>query len=167
MAVILFDFSSTFTCPRTSRLAVAQALTLSMAALSIPWSCERRSTFPSIAISWPLITFLTVVIQRIKQAWNCSGSRRANTRVKVSCEGMPLGNSRNVWNHSILTLPNSSTSSQLSAPAIMAQMAMTRMSRSLCSLVRSMRGSVRSLKCCSILGITLSSIAYPLSLCNR
>ena len=47
----VFDISSTFTCPKTSRLALAQALTLSMAALPIPLSRDRRSTFPSIAIT--------------------------------------------------------------------------------------------------------------------
>ena len=58
----------------------------------------------------------------MKHAPNCSGSRRLNTRPKVSWEGMPLGSLRNLLSHSSLAWPNSSTSTQLSAPQITAQM---------------------------------------------
>ena len=44
--------------------------------------------------------------QARKQRWNWSGSRAAKTRPKVSWEGMPLGRSRKVSNHSRLALPN-------------------------------------------------------------
>jgi hypothetical protein len=130
-----------------------------MAALPTPRSCERRRTFPSIAMTCPLITVLTALIQRIKLSWNCSGSIRANTRLNVSCEGIPLGKSKNVSNHSTFACPNSATSSQLSAPAIIAHNAITRISSNLCNLVRSMRGSVMSPKCRSMDAVA-SSMAY-------
>ena len=147
MAVISFDFSSTLTCPNTKWLAQAQALTMSIAPLPIPRSCERRNTFPSIAMTCPPISSLATLTQFMKQVRNSIGSIRANTRLKVSCDGMPFGNSKNVSNHSCFALPNSSTSSQLSQLQIAPQIAITKMSISLCSLVRSIRGSVILPKC--------------------
>ena len=43
---------------------------------------------------------------------------RLNTRPKVSWDGMPLGSRKNRLNHSRRALPNSSISTQLSAPQI-------------------------------------------------
>ena len=76
-----------------------------------------------------------------KQLWNCSGSRRENTSPKVSWDGMPLGSSKKLLNHSSLLRPNISICTHESAPQIVAQMATAMMSSSLCRLVRSIRGS--------------------------
>jgi hypothetical protein len=84
---------------------------MSIASLLIPLSCRPRSTFLR------------------KPAWNCLRSKRADTRVKMSCEGIPLGNSRNVRNQSSCAWPNSSPSYHLSDPAMTAQIAMTKYPR--------------------------------------
>jgi hypothetical protein len=57
-----------------------------------------------------------------------------------------LGRSRKVLSQVILALPKSSMSSQESAPATTAQMAMAIMSRSSCRRERLMRGSVSPAK---------------------
>ena len=49
IAVISLDFSSTLTCPSTTRLTLAQAFTMRMASLPSRWSCDRRRALPSIA----------------------------------------------------------------------------------------------------------------------
>ena len=51
-----------------------------------------------------------------KQLWNCSGSRRENTSQKVSWDGMPLGSSKKLLNHSSLLRPNISICTHESAP---------------------------------------------------
>ena len=66
------------------------------------------------------------------------------TRRNVSCEGMPSGRSRTVFNQGSLLRPYSAMSSQLSAQAIAAQMAMTRMSVSRRSASPPQRGSSTS-----------------------
>src|SRR6266571_1315204 len=48
MAVISFDFSSTFSCPNTRRFALAQARTIWMAAVAVALSKEWRSVFPTL-----------------------------------------------------------------------------------------------------------------------
>ena len=82
----------------------------------------------SKAITWPWVK--TLRTQSMKQSRNWSGSIRANTRLKVSEQGIPLGSSRNFLNHSYLLLANNSTSFQPSAPPITAQMVMAIMSKS-------------------------------------
>ena len=57
----------------------------------------------------------------MKQALNCSGSKRPKTRTKVSWEGRLPGSFKNRANQSCLALPNSSISTQLSAPKTTAQ----------------------------------------------
>jgi hypothetical protein len=69
----------------------------------------------------------------------------ANTRSNVSWLGIPFFNSRNRRKKSSLLRPYSAMSSQPSAPAITAQVAMTRISTSLWSLLAvSILGSGRS-----------------------
>src|SRR5437762_6445171 len=51
-------------------------------------------------------------VQRRKQSRNSFGSSAAKTRLKVSCEGIPLLNFRNVLNHSCLAQPKSSMRSE-------------------------------------------------------
>ena len=57
-------------------------------------SCALRKVLPSMAMT-PAIVSLRLCTHWKKQASNCTGSRRAKTRPKVSWEAMPLGNSRN------------------------------------------------------------------------
>lgn len=66
--------------------------------------------------------------QRIKLRWNSSASIIPNTSPNVSCEGIPYFNSKNSRSHSSLLFPNVSTSTQLSAPATTAQIAITEIS---------------------------------------
>ena len=79
-----------------------KAVAISPAALAILWNAYRaflqHSTLPQS---------LTAMIHFMKQAWNWSGSNRPKTRPNVSCDGMPLGNSRKPSNHSCLASPNS------------------------------------------------------------
>jgi hypothetical protein len=74
------------------------------------------------------------------------GSRAAKTRPKVSWEGMPLGKSKKVRNQTSLAFPNSSISTQLSAPQITAHTAITMISSRWWCLVRSTRGSLSGAK---------------------
>src|SRR5205823_4968645 len=78
-------------CPSTSPLAVAQALTRCSASRPRRRSAERRSVLPSTAITWPAASPSTAWTQAMKHCWNSAGSSRANTRPKVSCDGMPPG----------------------------------------------------------------------------
>ena len=68
---------------------------------------------------------------------NSSGSNRANTHPDMSCEGFPLGSTKNICRHSLLALPKDSISVQPSAPRITAHMAIITISTGLCLLVRS------------------------------
>jgi hypothetical protein len=65
----------------------------------------------------------------------------AKPRLKVSWEGIPLRSFRNVWNQSLLALPESSMSLNVSAAHNSAQTAITRMATKSWSLLRLMRGS--------------------------
>ncbi len=51
IATISFDFSTTFTCPRTNRCRVAKAETIWIAAFTPFMSAERRTVLPSLAIT--------------------------------------------------------------------------------------------------------------------
>ena len=57
-----------------------------------------------------------------KSSSNTLGRKFENTRLIVSCEGIPLGNFKNVRRKSILVLPNSSIEFQDSAPQMTARM---------------------------------------------
>ena len=90
-------------------LTEAQALTKWMAPLPVPLSWERRTVLPSMATTSPGKRSATAWVHSTKHCWNCSGSSRENTSPKVSWEGIPLGSSKKVRNHSSLLLPNIST----------------------------------------------------------
>ncbi len=95
----------------------------------------------------PLVTVNTALTQDIKHAWNCSGSRRANTRPNVSSDGIPFSKTMNCLSQSSRSWPNMVMSFHVSAPPMMAQMAAVMMSRSLCSVRCLPRGSSSAPKC--------------------
>src|SRR5580693_1176081 len=146
IAVISLLLSSTFTSPSTSPLSRAHALTICTAPFPFLRSWLRLDCFPSIATTSCFVFAYTDPIHPRKHSRNSPGSIRANTRAIVSCDGMPLGSSRNPLNHSSFDLPKSSISSHVSAPQIIAQIPITSMSISLCRLVRSIRGSLIELR---------------------
>src|SRR5690606_41357693 len=94
MAVISFDFSETLTCPKTKLLFVAHALTMWKGDF-FPLALAPLMVFPSIGITSPSLKFTKWLTQSAKQASNCSLSMDENTRLNVSSDGIPLGNSRN------------------------------------------------------------------------
>jgi hypothetical protein len=97
-------------------------------------------------------------IHRPNRSANASGSSLANTRSNVSWLGTPWGSSRNRRKNASLLLPYSAISSHPSAPAITAQVAITRMSVSGCSLLAVwIRGSGRSANTV----VSASGIGYP------
>ena len=124
-------------------------------------SCERRTVLPSMATTSPCRTSLTASTHSVKQRSNCSASSMAKTLPKVSCEGMPLGNSSILRSHPSLRTPNASMSTQLSAPAMAPQSAMVRISISLWRLVRSIRGSTRLPKCSVSDAVSLLAMGHP------
>lgn len=146
IAVIAFDLSSTATCPRTSPLAPAQALTRCSAACPSARSWERRRVLPSIAT-----TGATARVQAMKQWPNAAGSRRAKSRPKVSWLGMPWGRPWKVRGHASLVRPNAAIAAHPSPPQITVHSAMVMMSSSRCSFVRSTRGSGRVATCVATL----------------
>src|ERR1022692_4241108 len=85
-------------------------------------------------------TFKTFT-QLMKHSVNASGFRAMKTLRNVSCEGMPLGNSRNFLSQPILERANSSMAVKALAPQIVANTAIKRTSPNLCNCVRCMRGS--------------------------
>src|SRR5437899_12832886 len=89
MAVISFDFFSTATCAKTRRFSAAHALTICNAFFPFVLSWERRSVFPSMSIT-PSILSVRLWTHSKKHASNFTGSRRANTRPNVSCDGYHL-----------------------------------------------------------------------------
>ncbi len=84
MAVLALEWSSTRRCSRTRRGAPR------------PASWERRAALPSTATTWVRRAAASDCTQRMKQPSRGWRSSRAQTRPKVSCEGMPCGNARNV-----------------------------------------------------------------------
>jgi hypothetical protein len=104
-----------------------------------------REAAQELALSFALISSIcpaeaavhtSSCTHRRKHSPYCCGSNLANTLLKVSCEGMPLGRGRNCSKSSRLERPNYSISDQSSAPQITAHMAIVTMSSSWCSLVR-------------------------------
>src|SRR5581483_9647208 len=77
---------------------------------------------------------------------NAAGCTNANTRQKVSWEGMPLGSSRNVLRKSNFLAPYAATATQESAPEITPRMVMAMMSQRWCKRPCSRRGSGTSAK---------------------
>ena len=158
MAVISFDFSSVFTWPRTTWFCADHALTMWMN--PIPGlRNERRSVFPSSATTPPVVSFATAAIHSRKACSSAVGFRLANTRPRVSCDGIPLGRWRNVFSQSSLASPKSSIATNESAPDRTATSDRTRILASGCSRVRSMRGSGIAAKYCIIEAVLLCSSA--------
>jgi hypothetical protein len=77
-----------------------------------------------------LVSWLTAFTQWVKHWTNFSGCKQANTRPKVSGEGMPLDRLRNLFSQSSLERPNSYRSTQLSAPQMTPHMVMAMISNS-------------------------------------
>ncbi len=105
--MISFDLVSTATWPSVSRASQAQvALTRCSGFLPAAVSNEPRSVLPSMATTSPATAACRAASSHNcwMQAINWAGSRRAKTRPKVSCEGIPLGKSRNVRKKSSLAL---------------------------------------------------------------
>ena len=123
MAVISFDFSSTFSCPKVMPLADAQALTMcSFEKLLLSCFSEApQMVLPSIGTTplyWPQISR----IHTRKELSSNSGLRMEKRRLNVSWEGTPLKSLILREKNSFLACPNSSMSYQLSAPAKTAAM---------------------------------------------
>ena len=131
MAVISLEWSSVLTCPSATPLAVAHALTIWMGDLPFALSAELRTVLPSIATTCPSAASQTRFVHSMKRSWKFRASMMEKTRPKVSWDGIPLGSSRKVSNQSSLAFPKVSISTQLSAPAMTAQMATAMMSPSL------------------------------------
>jgi hypothetical protein len=147
MAVISFDFSATATCPSTSRLALAQALTRCRAARPASPARAPRSALPSMGTTCPAVPGATACTQARKQAWKASGSSAAKTRPKVSWQGIPPGSGRKVRSQGSFASANVTIPTKPSAPHSVAHRAIVRISSSRCCLVRSTRGSGRAAKC--------------------
>ena len=73
-----------------------------------------------------------------------------NTRLKVSCDGIPFGNARNVFSQLSRFCPKSATASQSSAPQMMPSRAIVNISISRCKIAGPQRGSGKSPKYFSI-----------------
>lgn len=159
MAVISLDFSSTATWARTIRFSTAHALTRCKAFFPCTASWERLNVLPSMAMT-PGIFPVIPRTQFRKHSSNCLGSIRANTRPKVSCEGMPLGRSKKVLSQVSFVLPNDSISTHPSAPQRTPTIAMRMISSNWCRLVLSTLGSSIPSKMLYRVFI-LSSIFYP------
>src|SRR5476651_361979 len=141
IAVISLDFSSVTTCPNTKFASVTHALTVWRAFLPFVFDPLAREVLPSIATILFLIGMFKTFTQLMKHSVNASGLIAMKTLRKVSCEGMPLGNSRNFLSQAILERPNSSIAVKALAPERVAHTAMKRRSPSLCNCVRCRRGS--------------------------
>src|SRR3954464_2059907 len=129
---------------------------------SRPRSNERRIVLPSMATTSRSKPAMSEPAQAVKPASKASGSISMNTRPKVSCEGMPFGSSRKVRSQSSLLRPYKAMSSQLSAQAITAHTAITRMAVRRCSILPPQRGSATAPKCCTrfLTGITRSCSSF-------
>ncbi len=62
-------------------------------------SKERRTVLPSIEITSPPILLAIDLTHSRKHCCSCSDLINANTRPKVSCDGIPLGKSKNLLSH--------------------------------------------------------------------
>ena len=158
IAGIWLDFSSVLHCPRTKRFSVAQALTIWIRLRFFPRSQAPRSVVPSIAMTCPSVILKTNWIQLRKQSCSSFGFNRANNRSKVSWEGIPFFSSRNPDNHSCLEFPKLSTSPQVSAPQMTAQIVIIMISFNLYSILYWARGSLIELKCVSRVAINEGTI---------
>lgn len=115
-------------------------------------SPERRTILPSTATTSPVLGVIVPCTQRRKPVSNCAGSRRPNTRPKVSWEGTPCSSPSQSVSHACLTLAHSAISTQFSAPLSTPHSVIVRISWRRWRLVRSTRGSVRSAKASAMCG---------------
>src|ERR1019366_4409489 len=145
MAVISLDFSSTLRCASTRPLPSAQDETM-WTRVFLPVSRVPHNAFPSMATTSPAVSLAIDETQATKPFSISSGSSAAKTRLNVSCDGIPDGSVKNVFNHSKLSSPYSAMSFQLSAPFSTAAIEIRRISSSKCSRFRSTRGSRNSAK---------------------
>ena len=70
-----------------------------------PVSRVPHKAFPSMATTSPAVSLAIDETQVTKPFSISSGSSAANTRLKVSWDGMPEGRLKNVFNHSSLASP--------------------------------------------------------------
>src|SRR3569623_1605572 len=89
-----------------------------------PLPREPRMVLPSIQTTSPSVSSATFFTQFKKHVSNSDGSKAANTRLNVSCEGIPPGSRRKFDNHSCFDSPYDSISFQFSQPQITAAMVM-------------------------------------------
>src|SRR5664279_665848 len=90
MAVISLDLSSTLRCASTRLLALAQAETM-CTRVFLPASRVPHNALPSMATTSPAVSLAIDETQATKPFSIAAGSSAANTRLKVSCDGIPLG----------------------------------------------------------------------------
>jgi hypothetical protein len=105
-----------------------------------------RAVLPLMAASLPSVASCRAATQSKKQATKTWPSRAANTRVKASCDGVPLGRSRYFSNHTRLLAPNLAMATQSLAPLTTAHRAMNTMFSRSCRWLRCTRGSVKGVK---------------------
>ncbi len=138
---------------------VAQALTRCSGRLQERGSPERRTVLPSGAITSGTAQPATTWTQRRNPASNWTGSIRAKTRPRVSCDGIPCGKASQSANHSRLARPHCATFTRDSAPLKTAQTVIVTISSNWCRLHREIRGSTRSQKQSAIRGADGTGIA--------
>lgn len=145
IAVISLDFSATACCANTQRARPAKALTRWTAGFA-PSRLPRKA-FPSRHTGSSAKPGSAAVAQAVKAARNATGSIRPSTSLKVSCEGIPLGNSKKPRNQVSFSSANASIPTQSSTPLSTAQRTIIKISWSWWSLLRvSRRGSGRLAK---------------------
>jgi hypothetical protein len=95
-----------------------------------PFSKAFRMALPSIAI-WRLLPAAAATrrMKPAKASANAAGSSLRNRAEKVSCEGMPCGNSSTPRSISFFTCPKRQMSEQFFAPHSMAAKAMNSISQ--------------------------------------
>jgi hypothetical protein len=123
--VISLDLPSTATSPKVRLASVAQALTRCNGPNTD--EAEPQSVLPSMAMWFTPTNSLAARSHSRQQRVKARGSSWTNTRRKVSCDGMPLGNGKNRLNQAFRFSAKSSMSSQSSQLPITPQMAMTMM----------------------------------------
>lgn len=122
-----------------------------------------------MAMISPGITVRIDAAHARKHASNASGASSEKTRPKVSCDGIPLGNSRNCRNQASFARPNCAMATQPSAPASVAAMARITMSSRLCRRRNASRGSSSTLKWPmreeSVSGVAIVAAPYRIKIC--
>src|SRR5262252_5879161 len=90
MAVIALDLLSVLVWPMTRPpFSEHQAESMCKKEEAVARSKEAVTVLPSRKTRTPWVSWATARVQERKHACKCAGLRRANTRPKVSCEGIP------------------------------------------------------------------------------